>query len=127
MSLRGRDVPWRAVAFAGLSVAVMIGSGWLYQTQHLVPAAFEAWPALKTLRDVALTALAILWIFYPSRVLTALILAGLFGLSAILAGRPTGVGYWAMAVACVGTGVLATRMRRGMASAFGQRTTTARD
>lgn len=107
---------FRLVAFGLVSVAAITGSGWLYQTHHLVPVNFDQWSMLGAMRDLGLIVVALIWLFRPSRALVAAAMAAVFIAPTFISLNPPGLPYAAIAVACVGLALVATQLRRGISS-----------
>lgn len=108
----------RLAAFGLLSVASITGAGWLYQVHHLVPVNFDQWSMLKAIRDLGLICVALIWLFRPSRVLTAAAMSGVFVAPAFISENPPDPPYLMISLACVGVALIATQVRRGIPSPF---------
>lgn len=108
----------RMAAFGVLSVASIVGAGWLYQAHHLIVLNFELWPTLKTIRDLTLISVALIMLFYPSRLIVGAAMASVFTLPFFVSLNPPGPFYVGAAVIGVGLAALATHVRRGIPSPF---------
>lgn len=109
---------WRMAAFGLLSVASIVGAGGLYQVHHLIVLNFELWPTLKTIRDLTLILVALLMLFYPSRLIVGTAMASVFILPFLVSLNPPGPFYVCAAAGGVGLAALATHARRGIPSPF---------
>lgn len=107
----------RLTAFGLTSVLAIVGAGGLYQA-YIVPANFDHWTTLKTLRDLSLIAVALLWLFWPSRIVVALILITLFAAPMVMGLEAWGPLHFVGAVICIGLAILACRIRRSIPSPF---------
>lgn len=107
---------FRLVAFGLLSVAAVTGTGWLYQTHHLVPVNVDQWSMLGAMRDLGVIVVALIWLFRPSRALVAAAMAAVFIAPTFISLNPPGLPYAAVAVACLGLAVVATQLRLGLHS-----------
>lgn len=109
---------FRLVAFGVLAVAAVTGAGWLYETHHLAPVNFEQWSMMRAIRDLGIIAVALIWLFYPSRALAAVAMAAVFVTPLFTSLNPPDLPYAAASVACIVLAVLATQLRRGIPSPF---------
>lgn len=107
----------RLTAFGLASVLAIVGAGGLYQA-YIIPANFDHWTTLKTLRDLSLIAVALLWLFWPSRIVVPLVLIGLFAVPVAMGLKAWEPVHYVGAVVCLGLALAASQVRRSIPSPF---------
>lgn len=102
-------------AFGLASVLAITGAGMLYQA-YIVPANFDYWPPLKSSRDLGLITVALLWLFWPSRILVPLVLIVLFAVPITMGLADWCPLHFGGAAVCLGLALAACQARRRIAS-----------